>query len=79
MPYPSGLSFNASTTFPMACGLYDAAQRLRTSRCASSMVIFKGVCAIANGINSCQCFGRVSLPQLLTFYTAQGRHQSENR
>src|SRR6267142_2108898 len=26
------------------------------------MLIFRGVCAIANGINSCQCFGRVSSP-----------------
>src|SRR6202040_3860912 len=26
------------------------------------MLIFSGVCAIANGINSCQCFGRVSRP-----------------
>jgi hypothetical protein len=26
------------------------------------MLIFNGVCAIAKGMNSCQCFGRVSRP-----------------
>ena len=26
------------------------------------MLIFSGVCAMAKGINSCQCFGRVSRP-----------------
>src|SRR5713226_8004192 len=31
------------------------------------MLIFSGVCAIAKGMNSCQCFGRVSRPAASSF------------
>ena len=60
--YPSGLSFSDLTARAIASGLYAFAQPYFTSACASSIVIFSGVCAIANGMNFCQCFGRVNLP-----------------
>ena len=50
------------TAFAMAAALYEAAQPAFTSACASAIVIFSGVCAISNGMNSCQCFGRVRRP-----------------
>src|ERR1700730_11311662 len=46
----------------MASGLYDFDQPYFTSAWASSMVIFSGVWAMGNGMNSLQCFGRVRRP-----------------
>ena len=47
------------------------------------MVIFNGVWAIANGMNSFQCLGRVSRPavssRLYRGVAGQGRQQPENR
>ena len=59
---PSGLCATAASALAMASGLYDFSHPYFTSACASGMVIFSGVCAMAKGINSCQCFGRVNRP-----------------
>src|SRR5713226_2368097 len=79
--YPKGLCLSELTALAKASGLYERTHPYFTSARACAMVIFSGVWAISNGMNSCQCCGRVSRPaasSLVKWCRGQRREQAKN-